>query len=499
MRVNRRCTEEGSTVVEVALVALVVFAFLIGMVTFALVEASDNAGTNAAGEGARVAILNTMCADAYAASTTDNAAACTTLPSPAYTGIVNAVTHKLGGLVIGTPQVAVTCLWGAASSSPPANPLDVKPCDGAVVPDVDLVRVTVTWTRVAANPLASTTTQHDSATLTIENSGSGSTDTTACLANATVTPNTAALDSTTPPGTAGYLTSGTQVVVTVYTNGFCATPLTIGFNTGVTNPSMQMTPLPNGTDFTFTINADDYQWQPGTYLFVVKDLKGNPITFVAQPQFTVTGPQCQFVSANLTPGSVVIAGASSPGLLSQSVLLTLTTTNACRGISAQFDPGSSPAQSLAMGGTAPNYFLALPPTLSWSTGLKPFTFTDEGDGNIPLRSEQSINLNVSLLCGLSSVTVKPDPVKHNGTSLKSDVTVTGTPATGADCSGLSMTYAYSGGTATVPMVPQSSGVYQYTILSGANTWSVGTYTMTFASTDNPAVGTSPNPVTLQVN
>jgi len=49
MRLTAPRTEDGSTVVEVAIVALVVFAFLIGMVTFALVESSDNAGTNAAG------------------------------------------------------------------------------------------------------------------------------------------------------------------------------------------------------------------------------------------------------------------------------------------------------------------------------------------------------------------------------------------------------------------------------------------------------------------
>jgi hypothetical protein len=152
-----------------------------------------------------------------------------------------------------------------------------------------------------------------------------------------------------------------------------------------------------------------------------------------------------------------------------------------------------------MGGAAPNYYLALPPTLLWSTGLKPITFTDEGGGNIPLRSEQSLNLNVSLVCGLSTVTVSPDPVKHTGQSLKSNVTVTGTPATGADCSGLSVTYNFAGGSTTVPMLLQSSGVYQYVIPSSANTWSVGTYSMTFASTDNPAVGTSPNPVTLTVN
>ena len=498
MRVNPRRTEEGSTVVEVAIIAVLVFSFLIGMITFALVEASDNAGTNAAGEGARVAILDTMCADAYAANRNPVSSSCTTqLPaSPAYTSIVHAVTQRLGGLVIGTPQVDVACLWGASSSSPPANPLDQKPCDGSVVPDVDLVRVTVTWTRVAANPLASTTIQHDSATLTVENSGAGSSDTTACLANATVSPDTAALASSNVPD---YLAPGTQAVVTVYTNGFCATPLTIGFNTGVTNPTSPMSPLPNGTDFTFTINADDYQWRPGTYLFVVTDLKGNPITFVAQPQFTVSGPLCQFLSAGLNPASVVIAGVSSPGVLSQSVALLLTTTPSCQTISAEFDPGGSAPQSLTMGGMAPNYSLSIPVALLWTPGLKPFTFTDVSGGNIALRSEKSLNLDVSLVCGLSSVTVKPDPVKHNGTSLKSDVTVTGTPATGADCSGLNMTYAYSGGTATVPMVLQASGVYQYTILSGANTWSVGTYTMTFASTDNPAVGTSPNPVTLQVN
>ena len=498
MRVRTHRTEEGSTVVEVAIVAMLVFAFLIGMVTFALVEASDNAGTNAAGEGARVAILNTMCADAYAKNPNPVSSSCTSqLPaSPAYTSIVQAVTQRLGGLVIGTPTVVVTCMWGASSSSPPANSLDPKPCDGAVVPDVDLVRVTVTWTRVAANPLASTTTHSDSATLTIENSGSGSSVTTACLANATVTPDTAPLASSNLPD---YLAPGTEVTVTVYTNGFCATPLTIGFNTGVTSPSVQMTPLPNGTDFTFTINADDYQWQPGTYLFVVTDLKGNPITFVAQPQFTVSGPLCQFLSAGLNPASVVIAGVSSPGILSQPVTLLLTTTGACQTISAQFDPGSSPAQSLSMNGTAPNYSLSIPVALLWTTGLKAVTFTDVSGGNIPLRSEKSLNLSVSLVCGLSNVTVNPDPVKHNGSSLKSDVTVTASPATGADCSGLSMTYAYSGGTTTATMLLQASGVYQYTILSGANTWTVGTYTMTFASTDNPAVGTSPNPVTLQVN
>ena len=65
--------------------------------------------------------------------------------------------------------------------------------------------------------------------------------------------------------------------------------------------------------------------------------------------------------------------------------------------------------------------------------------------------------------------------------------------------GLSVTYNFAGGSTTVPMVLQSSGVYQYVIPSSANTWSVGTYSMTFASTDNPAVGTYPNPVTLTVN
>jgi hypothetical protein len=481
---------------EVALIGTALFGVLISLVTYALVQASDNAGTNAAREGARAAALNVFCADAYPTSATLDSTACPTTPSSAYNAVVTAVTRKLGGLVSGTPTVAVTCLWG--SSSPPSNPLDTKPCDAAVVPDVDLVRVTVSWMREATNPVSHASSATDSATMTIQGSGKGSSNSAACLANATVSPTTAALAAPSGPS---YLATGTTVTVTVYTNGFCATPLTIGFNTGVTNPSAQMSALADGTDFTFTINATDYLWDPSqqpTALFVVTDSNGNAITFVAQPQLTVTGAACQFVSASLSPGSVVLTGSSSPGPLSQQVTLSLTTTNGCQAISTQFSPGGSPSQSLDMTGPAPNYTLAIPTSLAWTTGLKAFTFTDVTGGNVPLRNEQAANLNVSLQCGIT-VTLSPDPVKHQGTSLKSNVTVTASPATGADCSGLTVTYSYSGGSSTQPMVLQGSGVYQYTINASANTWTVGTFAMTFTSSNNPAVGTSPSPVDLTVN
>jgi TadE-like protein len=491
-----RRDERGSGVLEMAIVAFALFTLVLGLVTYAIVQASDNAGINAAREGARAASLDVQCADAYPGSSTLDVTACPTTPSASYNAIVAAVTKRLAGLVKGVPQVTVACLWGAPS--PPANPLDVKPCDASVVPDVDLVRVTVTWTREATNPVTHASTHADSATMTVQGSGHGSSDPGSCLPTATVSPSTAALQTSPGPS---HLASGTTVTVTVDTNGYCATPLTIAFNTGEVQPSAPMVPLPDGTDFTFTINANDYEWDAGTYLFVLTDSNGNTIAPVPQPQLTVTGTPCQFVSAALSPASAVIAGTSSSGPLSQQVTLTLTTTAGCQLVSAQFDPGASPAQSMGMYGNAPSYVLVLQttalPTLLWSAGVHAFTFTDVTAG-APLRNEQAVNLTVSLQCG-ATVTVNPNPVKRQGSSLKSNVVVTATPAVGADCSGLTMTYTYPGGSAAEPMVLQGSGVYQYTINSSANSWTVGTFPMTFASNNSPAVGTSPTPVVLTVN
>jgi Flp pilus assembly protein TadG len=486
-RSHRGRDERGSTVLEMAIVATVLFGLLLGLVTFALVQASDNAGTNAAREGARAAALNVVCADAYPTSTTLDSTQCPTTPSTAYDAVVTAVTSKLGGLLVGTPSVAVTCLAGSST------PLATEPCDNAVVPDVDLVRVTVTWAREATNPISHTSTHSDSATVTVEGSGKGTSDSSACQATASVSPTTAALAAPTGPS---YLANGTTVVVTVYTNGYCATPLSIGFNTGVTSPSEQMSLLPDGTDFSFTINAGDDLWDAGPVLFVITDGNRNPITFVSQPQLTVTGALCQFVTASLSPGSAIVNG-SSPGPLSQPVTLSLTTTNGCAQLSTQFTPGGSPAQSLALTGSAPSYSLVLPSSLTWSTGLKAFAFTDVTGGGVPLRNEQSVNLDVSVQCAIT-VALNPNPVKRKGSALKSNVTVTATPATGADCTGLAVTYAFPGGSSTQPMVLQGSGVYQYTINASTDTWAVGSFEVTFASDNTPDVGTSPSPVNLIV-
>src|SRR4029077_16121202 len=101
------------------------------------------------------------------------------------------------------------------------------------------------------------------------------------------------------------------------------------------------------------------------------------------------------------------------------------------------------AQSQNMTGSAPNYTLALAKgAYNWTTGLKAFTFPDVTGGNIALRNEQAVNLNVSVQCGIN-VTVNPYPVKRQGSNLKSNVTITATPDTGADCSGLTVTYTFS--------------------------------------------------------
>ena len=492
-------SERGSTVLEFALISTTLFGLILGLLTFGLVEASDNAGTNAAQEGARAAILDTFCADAYPGSTTYDTTACGgALPAAAYTKITQAVTSRLGGMVIGTPTVRVTCLWGAPSTSPAANPLDPKPCDASIVPDVDLVKVSVTWTTLATNPVAGTTTTTDSATMTIQGSGAGSADTSACLANASVSPSHVSIAG---GATQGYLTSSTTV--SVITNGYCATPLTINFNTGVTQPSAPMVAQPNGTDFSFTIGATDYAWTAGTYLFSIDDSNNNPITFVAQPQLTVTGTQCQFVSASLQPGAVIISGFTSPGPLSQSVTLTLTTTSGCGPIDATFSPDGMTTQTVTMAGTQPTYTLTIKPgDYGWTPGLKAFSFTDDNaQATLNGANKQAVNLSVSMQCAVT-VSLNPDPVGHtNGGNLSSNVTVTATPASGADCSGLTLTYANAnaGGSTTAAMVLQTSGVYQYTITKNADSWTVGTWTLTFTATDNPTVATSPSPVTLTVN
>jgi hypothetical protein len=498
MRLRRR-NDAGSTVLEVALIGTTLFLFITGFITYALAQASDNAGVNAAREGARAAALNALCADAYVGSSTVDGTGCPTTPSAAYTAVQTAVLNKLGGLVVGTPQVFVTCLSGSSS-----NTLTPKPCNSSVVPDVDLVEVTVQWTREASNPISGKSTHSDYATATIQDSGKGSADTTACLANATVAPSSVPLAGQSPN------TLSADVLVTIYTNGFCASPLSITFQTGPGNGDgstgqvgpTQMQVAPNGTDFTYTIPQAQYIWDPGQYLIGVTDNLGNRITFVAQPQVTVTGTQCQFVSASLSPSSVIIAGGASSGVLSQPFTLSLTTTSGCQAVSAQFNPGGSSSQSVVMQGTAPNYSLTVSPgdptPLQWTPGLKAFSFTDVSGGNVPLRNEQSVNLNVTTQCAIT-VTLNPAAVNlSGGNNLKSNVTVTATPALGADCSGLALTYAYSGGTSTQPMVLQTSGVYQYTISKNANPWAVNTYPITFSSNNSPSITTSP-PTILTVN
>jgi Flp pilus assembly protein TadG len=486
--------ERGSAVLEMALIGTVLFSLLFGLVSFALVEASDNAGSNAAQEGGRVAILDTSCVDAFPGSTTYDSAACPTVPSPAYTAVVTAVERRLGGLTSGTPTITVMCLWGASSGS--SSPLDAKPCNSAIVPDVDLVRVSVTWTRQATSPYGTAKTHQDVATMTVQGSGVGTSDTSACLANATVTPNQVSIVD---GASSGPLTS--SVTVNVYTNGFCATGLTIGFSTSPTTQvtGKTMVPAPNGSDYSFVINPTDYTWSAGTYLFTVTDSLGHAITFVAQPQLIVTSTLCQMTSASLSPGAVVLSGGN-PGPLAQDVVLTVTTTAGCGAIDTSFTPSTS-QQTVTMSGSQPNYTLHIDKgQFNWSTGTKGFTFTDDASGAAPIgANKQAVNLTVSVQC---AITITPNPMTDTisgQTHLANDITVTATPGTGSDCSGLTMTYAHSGGSTTVSMPVQPSGVYQATIKKNADSWTVGTFPITFNATNAATVATSPSPVSLTVN
>lgn len=128
---RRRADERGASLVEFAFVLPVMVAFLMGLITYGLIEAGDNTGSSAAREGARVGIIR------Y-----ENAH----LPgTPANDEIVAAVDRHMGNGFVTDPDVAVRCVRPAADGT--ISPIDPG---GSCAPDVvvrgrDLLEVSVEW------------------------------------------------------------------------------------------------------------------------------------------------------------------------------------------------------------------------------------------------------------------------------------------------------------------------------------------------------------------
>lgn len=474
--------EAGSALIELAFVVTILFALLFGMLDFALIEASDNAGTNAAREGARQAIVDFSCADtqywdAQVATT------CTT-SSDALQRITAKVSSRLGGLIAGTPVVTVEC-WDGSSGAGKTE----KKCDpAAVAPGVDLVEVDVTWKRLATTPYGTITTHSDNAVMTIEGSGQG-TRATSCQASPSVSPASVAILGSTVPGPLA-----SDVVLTVPTNGFCQ-PLYVSFTPNLTTqgPSAMCFDISctatAGTTFYLTIKAADFTWAVGTHNLNLSELGAYPLAPTHAPTITVSSAStCSITAASVNPATDVLTAGTGARVLKQPVSLSVTTSAAaaCAGLKAVFNTDGGADTVVAMGGTVPTFSLAIAATAyTWTAGSKLFSFTD-ASGN-PVATPASVLLAVGDPC-TASVVVTPPTFSHTSNTA---LTVIATPSAGAVCNTITVTYQYGPGNnqSALAMTP-TGAVYSATIPAATN-WHAGTWPMSFA-VGSTGVPTTPN-------
>ncbi len=137
--------ESGSTMIELAIVAPVLFALFLGLITFSVMIGAENDVSNGARDGARLGIINFSCADSYSGSPNQGHDSCPDESnSPQFTAVSNAVKATAGSLAR-INSVAVRCIDGTNTS------LSTKVCNSAITPGVDLIEVKVTWTPLVSS------------------------------------------------------------------------------------------------------------------------------------------------------------------------------------------------------------------------------------------------------------------------------------------------------------------------------------------------------------
>ncbi|GAC1540334.1 MAG: hypothetical protein NVS3B12_27160 [Acidimicrobiales bacterium] len=460
--------------IEFALIGIVLFSMLFGVIDFALIEASDNAGSNAAREGARQAILQYDCADLHAGCPPSN---------PALAAITAKVNSRLGGLTAGPPIVAVQCLDGSAA----ATPGTVKACDPTqIIADADLVEVDVTWTRIATSAFNTLATHADKAIMTILGSGQGTHSSSCQVTSASITPSRSQIVG----DGSGHLTADASL--TVATNNLCQ-PLYLSFPTGTTtDQSTAVAMTSNGTGgYSFTIGANTYSWLAGTYNLTLSEAGIYALSVTPAPIITVVGAACSIVAASISPSAVVLSGATSPSTLSQDVTVSATASSGCASLQVSFNADGATPRTLTMTGTSPNFtFLISASAYSWTVGAKNFSFFNPATSPATaVASPASVILQVALRCA-ATVSLSPASIVSGGGTA---VGVTATPSAGADCSGMTLTYAYGTGLSSTAAMTLNAGVYTYSIPSTV-VWQKGSWAMTFAATNSASVSTSPTPV-----
>jgi hypothetical protein len=222
----------GATMVEFAIVSIVLFLLIFGAAQLALIEGGNSSGGNAAREGARIGIINYACADSYTGTLAPGGSthtgadasnnACPAPPngtaysssSTNYNNIVTAVTHRLQGLaVLSSIKVDVACYKVPSGSGAPTveNCAIGTPPNGINV-DTDLIEVKVAYTTLGSG-------------ISVFNAASGHTQTARMVIVAA--PLITATTSTSSTSTTSTSTTSTSTTSTSTTSTTSATPLSV--------------------------------------------------------------------------------------------------------------------------------------------------------------------------------------------------------------------------------------------------------------------------------
>lgn len=317
-RLRRLSRQElGAAMIELAMVSVVLFMFIGGILDLCLISLGATAGPSAARDGARVGVLSYFNADLANGATCLNLAA----GSANYQVVANATLRNLShaAVIDASCVIAVRCLDGMGTD-PTYPSAATKACDAGIVPDTDLIEVKVTWRQLGTSQFVGAQTHSDFARMIILGLPIIAGTTTTIPTTTTVPPTT----TTTAPG-----------------------------------PTTTLPPT------TTTV--------PPTTTTV------SPTTTTVPPTTTTTAPPaCAFVSAAVTPNPSSVDQGSDK--LGSDLTVTLTTSGPCSTLTATVPPGSGPDQvaTLTGGPTAWTGSISNATPHLWTAGTKTATIAANG-------------------------------------------------------------------------------------------------------------------------
>jgi hypothetical protein len=281
------------------------------------------------------------------------------------------------------------------------------------------------------------------------------------------------------PGTVNLVAYGTtlagQLKLDVITAGNCPSAPSITFPTGSAATPNNQTITLSGTapNWTTTILPTAFStWAIGTKPVTVNTTVAGSFTFIVQ------NPPCVYSAGSVTPGSLILAGAS-PNALSGSFVTAFTTTGVCSGLTGTIATSGttngtitfteSPVQSGNWSAT-----VASTAFNTWNIGTHAITVNGTSNGG-------TLSITTLQACTFVSGSVVANPVL-SGTNLSAPLVLNVT--TSGNCAGPTIPATVQTGTAGVPNnqpVNLTGSGTAWTVTIGAtayNTWTGGSKTVT---------------------